>query len=1349
MSHATDLPLQDKRALLARLLRDRAKRPQAHPVSFGQQRLWFLERLDPANAYIMPAALRLKGALDLRALQASLDEVVRRHAILRTTLSEVEGEPVQFVHPAATLEPSVQDLSDLAAHERERRAAEILMEEVRRPFNLEAGPLCRVTLLRLADDEHVMLINLHHIVTDGWSTAILIRELVALYKAAIVGQPSPLPALPIQYTDYARWQRTRLETEAFTAEMEYWRKQLAGPLLKVELPTDYPRPSAHDYSGASCIRLLDQRMAEALSLLSRREGATLFMILLAAFKTLLYRHTRQEDVVLGTAVSGRQRAQTEPLIGFFVNTLLLRTDLSGGPTFLAVLRRVKEVSLGALANQFVPFEKLVEALNPERNLGKNPLFEILFNFGNMPRATVDLAGLSLSFVELAGAQARHAITLYADEGNDQIALSLVYQRALFSAERMQSLLSQYVHLLGQIMETPEAPIDSYSLCAPETRHLLPDPREPLAVLSYEPVTETFRRWVERTPDAPAVRQFGREFSYRELQDRAIGISRRLAAAGCRPGETVAVLGPRSFGLIAGIIASMQVGGVLLLIDRTHPENRRNQLLAEGRARQIMMVCENDAKERELADCARLPVTRIAALDGAIIDGANDPAQLTDFRPGPDHPAYICFTSGSTGTPKGVLCTHRGLAHFISWEIEEFGVGPADRVAQLSRLSFDVAMRDLFLPLTSGATLCLPPDQTQFDTSQILHWLESECISLIHIVPAVAQASLASVAPGITLQRLRWALFAGEALTEHLVRRWRDCFPDSGEIANLYGPTETTLAKFCYRIPRSLPPGIQPVGRPLPHTQGLVLNEGGQLCGIGEPGEIVIRTPYRSLGYINSPGARDSKFVANPYRDDPEDLLYYTADRGKYRADGLLEIQGRLDRQVKIGGVRIELGEIESVIVSHPDVSACVAAVRGDSDEDRRLVAYLVPEPGASASIRSVRALVQRELPKHQHPCCFVPLEKLPLLPNGKVDRNALPEPGTERPDTEDPCVAPRNEVELKLARIWQDLLKISPIGVYDDFFDLGGHSLLAVRLMSQIHKACGTSLPLASLFEGATIEKLALRLMNPPDRASEPLVPIQPMGRGRPLFFVHPAGGNVLCYCDLANRLGRERPFYGLQSPGSSLGVPAPDRIEAMAARYIEPVVRVQPAGPYLLGGWSMGAIVAYEMAQQLVRRGQQVALLALLDHRPPLPGDADEVVDEISLMQRFFAGAVELETAALETMNAGQRLGYFLQHARRLNLIPPEVGEAQVRSYLNVYLANLQALRRYTAGPYPGRITLLKTQSDIAAADAALGWGRLAGQGVEVFEVPGKHFDMVSEPHVGVLAQVLKECLARAEAAG
>jgi amino acid adenylation domain-containing protein len=1340
---------EEKRALLDRLLREKARRPQVHPVSFGQQRLWFLDRLEPdTTGYAMPAALRVHGPLNVDALAASFRELARRHAILRTTIANVEGEPRQLVHPTATLDPDFQDLSGHPEAERERAAISIVASEVARPFDLEQGPLCRVRLLRLGSNEHVLLINLHHIATDGWSTSILLRELVTLYVAALTCEPAPLPPLPVQYSDYARWQRAWLEADGFRAEMDYWRNQLAGPLPKLELTPDHPRPATLDFRGGSCARQIQGRTVAALLRIGRGEGATLFMTLLASFNLLLSRLCNQEDVVVGTAVSGRQRAEIEPLIGFFVNTLVLRTDLSGSPSFLELLRRVKNMTLDALAHQTVPFEKLVEELRPERSAGRNPLFEILFNFGNMPRATLAPGEISLEQIELGDIQAKHAITLYADASNDTIALSLVYQRALFDPPRMEALLAQYCHLLEQIAETPDASIESFSLRPPETQSKLPGPQTPLATVDYEPVTETFRRFAERTPAQIAVSQSGREHRYGELLLCARAISASLAAEGFRAGDTVAVLGPRSFGLIAAIVAVMQIGGVLLLIDRTHPPARRKALIAEGRSTAIVAVCERDEPRED--EPSELRTVRVRASDGSVLGAAAPSPEPPQGVPSGDDPAYICFTSGSTGVPKGVLGAHRGLAHFLAWEREAFQVSPSDRVSQLSRLSFDVAMRDIFLPLTSGATLCLPPDQTRFDTGQVLNWLQAEAVSIVHIVPAVAAAGLATATPDITLEKLRWALFAGEPLTEQLVNRWRDAFPRSGGIANLYGPTETTLAKFCHLVGDPPGPGIQPVGQPLPHTQALVVNRAGQLCGVGEPGEVFIRTPYRSLGYINLPEAQAERFIVNPFGTDPGDLVYRTGDLGRHRVDGALELQGRTDHQIKIGGVRIEPAEIESVISGHPEVAACVVVATGEGDvegeEDRRLTAYVAAKPGCTPSLKSVRAVVRRELPKHQHPSRFVFLDSLPLLANGKVDRAGLPPPGSERPDPDEPYVAPRTELEGTLARIWEEVLKIAPVGIHDDFFDLGGHSLMAVRLMFRINKGTGAALPLATLFEHATIEKLARLVVNPLARSAEPLVAVQPGGRERPLFFVHPAGGDVMCYGQLAARLGKGRPFYGLQSLVSDPAKARSPAIEDMAAHYLDAIIGVQPSGPYLLGGWSMGAIVAFEMAQQLVDRGHQVALLALLDHRPPVAADADELFDDVAVMRRFLASVGELESAPLEGLTGERRFERFLELARQRDLLPAEVGEEQVRSYLEVYRANVEAVRRYSPRRYPGRVTLLRTRFDDPDGDTTLGWGSFAQAGVDVFEVPGTHHQMVSEPNVETVARVLRSCLAEVE---
>tara|TARA_Y100001934_G_C12384957_1_gene794997 strand:+ start:5769 stop:9860 length:4092 start_codon:yes stop_codon:yes gene_type:complete len=1342
---------EQKRTMLLRLLREKQQRIQPFCVSFSQRRLWFLDRMEPGSiGYIMPVALQLTGKFDLAAFQQGLGKVVERHGVLRTTLSDSGGELQQFLHSSMKIVPVIHDLRNSPLDKQEKLKTKIIQDEIKCPFDLEKGPLCRVTVLRLADDKNILLINLHHIITDGWSTGILANELVTFYQAELVGKTISLPPLPIQYTDYARWQQSWMKTKSSQREIDYWRKHLVSPLPRLELATDYPRPSSIDYRGGKYELTLNSTLVGALTTIGRHQEATMFMVLLTAFKILLYRYTGQEDIVLGTVVSGRQRAETESLIGLFVNTLVLRTKLCEHPTFIEALERVKEVSLGAMANQAIPFEKLVEDLNPERHPGKTPLFEIMFNFGNMPRATAEFGGIVPSFVELGGVQAKHAITLYADEARGDIKLSLVYQRALFNPERMHIMLQQLVYLLEQIALNPNNVITRYSLSTPETVNMLPDVRQKLPTLFYEPVTESFRRWVTRTPDNVAVSQTGRHLTYRQLQYLANTISDRLIACKFQPGDTVALIGPRSFGLISSIIAILQSRGVLLQIDHTYPEYRCKQLLTEGKARYVVQIIQDEDEGPDGADFFGLPVIRISANAedvNRLLSDSVEQIQPSEFCSEQDDPAYICFTSGSTGTPKGVLCNHKGLSHFISWQREKFEVSQVDNVAQLSRPSFDVAMRDIFLPLSSGARLCLPPDQSKFETSEILAWLESESISIAHIVPAIAQASLINVTPSIKLKRLRWLLFAGEPLTDHLVNQWRNCFPQSGELANLYGPTETTLAKFCYHVPYPATPGVQPVGRALPQTQGLVLNEHGQICGIGELGEIVIRTPYQSLGYINVAVEEGNK-KQDGFRhlnDDPSNRCYYTGDFGKYRVDGLLDIVGRIDQQVKLGGVRIELGEIQSVICKHPGIRECLVRIM-TTDNDQRLVAYTVQEPGTSPiPVSSLRAKIRRELPKHMHPSFYICLEAFPLLPNGKIDQQALPLPGPERPELRDPYLAPRTETERNLCELWEQLLQVTPIGIHDDFFELGGHSLLAARLMAHISKAFNHSLPLASLFVDSTVEKLAKRLERSCERSYQPIVPIQPKGNNTPLFFVHPAGGNVLCYSALADLLGEEQPFYGLQSNVSGVNCQAPEKLEDMASRYIEAITRVQPSGPYFLGGWSMGAIVAYEMARQLALQNQQIAMLVLLDNRPSDYYTPDQVSDELSVMKQYFDGALDFDDTSLDDMTSQQRLDYFLSHAKTLGLLPPEVDKTQVRYYLQVYLANIRSVQNYSTQPYPHSVTLVRTKSATDGQDKTLGWDKFVEGGVEVFEIPGKHHELVFEPFVSDVADVLKQCLLRA----
>ncbi|HEY0734368.1 MAG TPA: amino acid adenylation domain-containing protein, partial [Herpetosiphonaceae bacterium] len=1061
------------------------------PLSFAQQRLWFLDQLEPNNPfYNVPAAVRLAGALDVGALQQSLNALVRRHETLRTTFAvraaeQGVQEPAQVIAPQLRIDLPVVDLQALAVDEREAEVERITIEESRQPFDLRRGPLIRARLLRLAPGEHVLLLTLHHIISDGWSTRVLIRDLTACYAAFEQGVAPQLPTLPIQYADYAVWQRSSLAGETLESQVSYWRRQLADlPLL--DLPTDYPRPAIQDFRGTLQSVMLPRKLTAALRELSQREGTTLFMTLLAAFQVLLGRYSGQTDIVVGAPIANRTRPEIEPLIGFFANTLVLRTDLAAAPTFRDLLGRVRAVALDAYAHQDVPFEKLVELLQPPRDLSRNPFFDVLFNYMDAAQLTLEAPGLTLTPIQTE-LGSKFAMTLYVDEYAEAIGLRLLYQRSLFAPERIALLLDHFAQLLAQIVAAPAQPLEAYSLVTPASRALLPDPTIELPEPRYELATTLFKSWADRLPEQPALRQDDRSLTYGELANRVEALARQLLARGLQRGDVVAVSGPRSFGLIASMVASMLSGGVMLTIDRNLPAGRQRLMLDEAQARWLLYVGEERAEDRWLHELDSPAIVRVDAHTATAVDPvAAAAATLPDLTPA-DH-AYIFFTSGTTGVPKGVLGWHKGLSHFITWQRETFAIGPGDRSAQLTGLSFNVLLRDVFTPLTSGATLCLPPLESSFGPDDVLPWLEREQITILHTVPSLAQSWLAQVPTGVSLRALRWVFSAGEPLTESLVRRWRAAFPEMrGAIVLLYGQTETTLAKCFFQVPAEIPHGVQPVGRTLPQTQALVLAPSGRLCGIGEPGELALRTPYRTLGYFNAPDEQRRRFVSNPFRADDRDIVYLTGDRARYRRDGSLEVLGRADDQIKIRGIRVEPAEIQSWIARHPAVRAAVVLVREDEIGEQRLVAYVVGEnleprtqnqadqPLGSRFLvlgsAALRQFLREHLPEYMIPSAFVLLDALPITPNGKVDRRALPAPDLAA--SERAFVAPRTPTEQTVARIFGEILQREQVGLDDHFFELGGHSLLATQALSRLREAFGIELPLRRMFETPTVAELS------------------------------------------------------------------------------------------------------------------------------------------------------------------------------------------------------------------------------------------------------------------------------------
>lgn len=1049
---------------------------QECPQSFSQERFWFLSQLEPdSSAYNNTYGFRLAGSLNTKALKHTLEEIVRRHEVLRTTFALRHGEPVQIIGEQCSVDLPIMELTQGPEVDLDAEVQRQLENEHRRPFNLSSDLMLRASLLRLKDDEHVLFLSIHHIAFDHWSIKILYRELSVIYQAFSAGKPSPLPELPVQYGDYAIWQRKMLHSGELEDHLAYWKRQLNGAPSELNLPTNHPRTRAHTSRGAARVLVLSKPLSNALKALSQQVGVTLFMTLLAALKTLLHRLTGQEDIVVGTPIAGRDRSETGGLIGLFLNTLALRTGLSDNPTFLELVTRVREVALGAYDHRDVPFEKLVVELRPKRDLNRPPLFQVLFNMYNYEDSELSLDGLSVRSLNTNEPVSMFDLTVYVRERADATHLRLVYNADVFGHTGMSCVLQQYVYLLDQVVSAPEKPIRSYSLVTPESRQWLPDPSRVIVEPAQELVMSRFASWARRAPQREAVSQGGQTWTYGELAERAENLARVLRARGVERGDVVAIYGRRSFGLIAAMMGTLASGGVLLPLDCELPARRKGLMLREARAKKLLYVGDRGAREAWLEADAIPDILCVDPAKGCAIDAriGLDLESTTLPKITADDAAYIFFTSGTTGVPKGVLGCHKGLSHFLQWQCETFAIGPNDRIAQLTSLSFDVVLRDIFLPVTTGGTLCLPEAVDALGPDDLFRWLERERITILHAVPTLAQSWLANMPAGVSLPHVRWVFFAGEPLTDTLVKHWRTALPRGGEIVNLYGPNETTLAKCFYQVPAETLSGVQPVGRPLPQTQALVLAGNNQLCGINESGEIALRTPFRSLGYVNAPEENQRRFVQNPFRDDVQDLICFTGDAGRYRPDGTLEILGRLDDQVKMRGVRVEPDEVAAILARHPAVESCfVAAMKNDQDPTC-LVAYVVASRSEKATSTQLRSYLGEHLPTAMLPAFFVFLDSLPLTINGKVDRRSLPQPDQSRPEIEQGFVAPRTLYEKILAEMWAGLLKLEKVGIHDNFFDLGGHSLLATQVISRIRQSLQIDVPLRTVFEAPTIQQMA------------------------------------------------------------------------------------------------------------------------------------------------------------------------------------------------------------------------------------------------------------------------------------
>jgi amino acid adenylation domain-containing protein len=1038
------------------------------PLSFAQQRLWFIEQLEPGTgAYNLPVAYRLRGPVNLRALEQALNEIVRRHEALRTTFSFMGGDSVQMIAPALTLRVGLTDLRRLSP----AQMTEFVSKESREPFDLSRGPLIRAGLLQSGEDEHILLIVVHHIVADGWSMSVLLRELSVFYESCLQERSAALPDLPVQYADFAVWQREWLQGAILQTQLSYWREKLKNAPQVLELPVDRRRPATQTYSGARRSLSVSKTTSEALKALGRREGATLFMVMLSAFKILLFRYTGQADLIVGTPIAGRNRAELEPLIGFFVNSVALRTDLSGNPTFTELLKRVREVALSAYANQDLPFEKLVQDLQPKRDLSRSPFFQVMFQARHYSEV-LRLPGIRAERFEFDTGIAKFDLALDILDKPEGMSCVFRYNIDLFDETTIRRMSEHFTTLLEGIAQNPEERVSTLPLLTSTERkqRLRPAQAAPSAThAESRSIHGLFELQAQRTPEATAVLYEVEKLTYGELNIRANRLAHFLIRQGVGPETLVGICVERSIEMLIGVLAVLKSGAAYVPLDPVYPKARLDHIINQSRMDRLV------TKERWLAH-GREFTGHVLCLDRDAALFEQDKEENPNVALDPDNLAYVIHTSGSTGKPKGVSGLHRGVVNYFSYLTQTYRLNAADVVLQVPSLSFDASIRDLLGPLTAGARIIIMDDSRAKEPAALLSYIKERGVTcILSIVPTLLNELLALASGTERLNdSVRLILVSGEPLSKAACLKARQVFGTDPLLVNQYGPTECTLTSSYHPIEgKDIDWDIAPLGQTIPNARMCLLDNHLNLVPTGVAGEICIGGAGLTRGYLNSPDLTAERFIPDPFSVEPGSRLYRTGDIGRHRSDGNVEYLGRMDHQVKVRGFRIEPGEIEASIREHPSVKEAVIVARDDHLGNKRLQAYIVPLEGSGMGSAEMARFLKERLPAYMLPSLFVFMDKIPLSPNGKIDRHALPDPPLSDRQPSKLGTAPRTPVEKAVAEIWRDVLGVENVSIDDDFFELGGHSLHATQVVSRLRGKLAVRLPLRRLFEAPTLAGLA------------------------------------------------------------------------------------------------------------------------------------------------------------------------------------------------------------------------------------------------------------------------------------
>ncbi|HEV8583522.1 MAG TPA: amino acid adenylation domain-containing protein [Methylomirabilota bacterium] len=1318
--------------------RDAAR--DGEPPSFAQQQIWLHAQLAPdVPLYNEPVTIRYRGALEPAALARALSDLVARHEAWRTVFPTQDGRPVQRVLPSSVVDVPFADLRGLPAAEREAEAVRRATEDARRPFDVARGPLLRARLARLADDDSRLYLTLHHAIFDGYSLyQVVVPELAALYAAALAGARAALPELPLQYADWAAWQRAEVERGAYAGQLEYWAKRLADVPV-VELPGDRPRPPALSYRGAMHPFALPAALGPALAALSARRRVTLYMTLFAAYLVLVHRYTGKDDLVVGSVSAGRKRPEVGRLLGFFANPLALRVDCSGDPTFVELLQRVRDVALEALSNDDLPFEHVVAALQPERDAARHPFFQTVMSL-EAPMARLP-EGWDLSHLDVDTRTTKFDLYLEMNARPDGLGGRFTYATDLWRADTIARMAGHYANLLAAVAADPARPLSALPMLDDaERRRVLVDwARARDAYPDPATVHGVFEAQAARTPDAVALTDDATRLTYAEVDARASALARRLAALGVGRDVSVGVHSERSPAMVTALLGVLKAGGAYLPLDPAHPADRL-ALMAEDAGCRVL-VADRNAPRVDFRG-----VVHTVWLD-EVEAGARAPGAAVD----PDALAYVMYTSGSTGRPKGVAVPHRAILRLVFGQ-SYVRFAEDETFLHLSAIAFDAATFDVWGALLHGGRCAVLTGGVPTPRA-VREAVRAHGVTAMFLTAAFFNA-LIDDAPD-ALAGVRQIVVGGEALSVAHVARGQALLPGA-RFVNGYGPTEATTFSVCHVVPRPLEPDTVsiPIGRPIAGTETYLLDRHHEPVPVGVPGELHIGGAGLARGYLNRPDLTAERFVAHPFDATPGARLYRTGDLARWRPDGTIEYVGRLDTQVKVRGVRVEPGEVEAVLATHPAVRevAVIAAV-GDRPNDVRLIAYVVPAAGEVPTPAALRDFVKRRLPAAFVPAAFVTLETLPLGPTGKLDRRALPAPEPARDGRA--LVRARGPLQWQLAEVWRELLGVTEVGATDDFFDLGGHSLLAVRMLQRVHDLYGTSLPLAVLYTSPTIEALSEALLaSEPAEFQAPLVRLRAGGARPPLFFFHgDLNGAGFYTLTLARHLGADRAFWVIHPLGLH-GRPVPTTIEAMARAHVEQVVAAHPEGPLVLGGYCNGGLVAYETARLLTAAGRQVERLVLIATdadtrfhvlRRPIAAAARALgLGPEGALEQF--GRVRLFADRLRGLDARGRAAFVTratarlsrQLARRLRRTLPLPAPAAPPAP-PLFERYYDACLGYLPGPWPGHVVVFwpEAEEPARAGDPTFGWGSLVAR-VETVRVPGDHDEIVTR-HIERVATALE----------